>query len=373
MKNDKRTLRILISDSVRIWGGAQRFIVELADGLAKRGHGIDVQTYPGAPLATRARARGLTVHEVRVRTDAAPWIVLPLARRMRRNPYDVVITTWDKDLRTTGLAAKLAGRGTMVVHTRECDDPVKNKARYRWFYTRIADAIVVNSRATLETTLRSAPWLNRERTFVLYKGIDLADYESPDPGPWRDRVDPGGDRVVVGYAGQLVARKRIDVVMRILAGREFDGFPWRFAIAGTGPETENLRAEASRLGIEDRVTFCGFVEDIHRWLAAIDVLVLPSFIEGFGYVLAEAGAAGKPSVAYRTSSVPEVVIDGETALLADPGDDAAFAANIRRLVTDPDLRARMGAAARRDVSERHGLDSMVERMESFLRERLAGK
>jgi glycosyltransferase involved in cell wall biosynthesis len=366
MDSANRLLRIRISDSIRIWGGAQRFIVELAEGLAARGHHVDIQTFPGAPLAERARERGLPVDEVRVRTDSAPWIVLPLAGRMRRNPYDVVITTWDKDLRTTGLAAKLARSGIHVVHTRECDDPLKDTARYRWFYTNVADLVVVNSEATLRTTLESAPWLDEARTFILYKGIDLRDYDPPNPGQWRDRLDPGGGNVVVGYAGQLIARKRIDVVLRALAGDSFEGLPWRFAVAGKGAEEDRLREEAKRLGVEDRVDFCGFVEDIHRWLAAIDVFVLPSFIEGFGYVLAEAGAAGKPSVAYRASSVPEVVKDGETALLADEGDDQGMASQLRRLVADSDLRARMGAAARRDVFERHGLDLMVERMEERL-------
>jgi glycosyltransferase involved in cell wall biosynthesis len=365
---NNRRLKLLISDSIRIWGGAQRFIVELAGGLSARGHRVDIQTYPGAPLAARARERGLRVFERRVRSDAAPWIVLPLAWRMRRSPYDAVITTWDKDLRTTGLAARLAGRGTLVVHTRECDDPLKNKARYRWFYTNIANRIVVNSEATLRTTLASAPWLKRERTFVLYKGIDLADYESADPGPWRERLDPGGDRVVIGFAGQLVWRKRVDVLMRVLAGRAFGGLPWHLALAGTGPDEAKLRGLTEELNIADRVTFCGFVEGVHSWFKAIDVFVLPSFIEGFGYVLAEAGAAGKPSVAYRASSIPEVVIDGETALLADEGDDDAMAVQLRRLVADPDLRAQMGAAARRDVFERHGLDGMVERMEKQLLE-----
>jgi glycosyltransferase involved in cell wall biosynthesis len=368
MADTNRKLSIKISDSIRIWGGAQRFIVEMAEGLAARGHNLTIQTFPGAPLAARARERGLAVQEVAVRTDSAPWTVLPLAWRMRRRPVDVVVTTWDKDLRTTGLAAKLAGRGTCVVHTRECDDPLKDKARYKWFYTNVADLVVVNSRATLRTTLESAPWLDEARTFILYKGIDLADYETPDPGQWRDRLDPGGGHVVVGYAGQLIARKRIDVVMRALAGAPFDGLPWRFAVAGKGPEEETLREEAGRLGIEDRVSFCGFVEGIHRWLAAIDVFVLPSFIEGFGYVLAEAGAAGKPCVAYRASSVPEVVKDGETALLADEGDDEGMAAQLLRLVGDGDLRARMGEAARRDVFERHGLDLMVDRMETRLLE-----
>jgi len=377
MSDDKKKLKILISDSIRIWGGAQRFIVELAAGLSRRGHDVCIQTFPGSPLADRARRIGLEVSEVAVRMDSAPWIVLPQAMQMRRRPYDVVITTWDKDLRTTGLAARLAsklgGRAALVIHTRECDDPLKNKARYRWFYNHVADRIVVNSRATLNSTLASAPWLDASRTFILYKGIELEDYRSLDAGQWREKLHPDVYDVVIGYAGQLIARKRIDAVMRMLAGPEFEGLPWRFAIAGTGPEEAELREEARQLGIEDRVIFCGFVEDVHRWFVGIDLFVLPSFIEGFGYVLAEAGAAGKPSVAYRASSVPEVVREGKTALLAAEGNDAEFAAHILRLAGDPNLRAKMGAAARRDVFERHGLDSMVDRMEQYMLEQAEGQ
>jgi glycosyltransferase involved in cell wall biosynthesis len=375
--DDNKRLKILISDSARIWGGAQRFILELAVGLTGRGHDVSIQTFPRSPLSARARERGLDVNEVAVRIDAAPWIVLPMMIRMRRRPNDVVITTWDKDLRTTGLAARLAawpgGDGALVLHTRECDDPLKNRLRFRWFYNRVADRILVNSRATLNSTLAAAPWLDPDRTFILYKGVDLDDYRSLDAGHWRKRLHPDVYDVAIGFAGQLVARKRIDAVMRMLAGPEFEGMPWRFAIAGTGPEERALRAEAGRLGIDDRVIFCGFVEDIHRWLMAIDVFVLPSFVEGFGYVLAEAGAAGKPSVAYRASIVPEVVREGKTALLAAEGDDAEFAAHILRLAGDPDLRARMGAAARRDAFARHGLDSMVERMERFLLEQVESR
>lgn len=364
-------LRILISDSIRIWGGAQRFILELSAGLTARGHEVVIRTYPGSPLAARARAQSLPVDEVRIRADSAPWIVLPSAWHMRRRPYDAVITTWDKDLRTTGLAARLAGRGTLVIHTRECDDPVKNKARYRWFYTRVADHIVVNSEATMNTTLASVPWLDRERVTVLYKGIDLEDYRTLDPGPWSARLDPNDSRVVVGFAGQLVGRKRVDVLMHALATPDFASLPWHLAIAGTGPAEQSLRQEAKKLGINDHVTFCGFVEDLPRWMSAIDVLVLPSLIEGFGYVLAEAGAAGKPCVAYRASSVPEVLKDSETGLLADYGNDAELAAHLKRLVADAPLRERMGAAARRDVFERHGLETMVTRAEELL-QRLVG-
>lgn len=359
-----RSLRILFADSIRIWGGAQRFILETASGLTSRGHQVTIQTYPGTPLAARARDHGLPVKEVATRTDAAPWTVLPLAAQMRRRPYDVVVTTWDKDLRTAGLAARLCGRGTLVIHTRECDDPLKNRRRYRWFYNRIADHILVNSRATLDTTLNSAPWLDRKRTSILYKGIELRDYDSLDPSGWRGRLDPDGNRVIVGYAGQLVDRKRIDVLLRQLANPDVAALPWHLALAGRGPAEQRLRTQVRRLGLDDRVTFCGFVDAVHDWLGAIDIFVLPSLIEGFGYVLAEAGAAGKPSVAYRASSVPEVVVEGETALLAESGDDAEFGRHLKCLITDAGLREKMGAAARRDVYRRHGLDTMVERMEA---------
>ena len=72
--------------------------------------------------------------------------------------------------------------------------------------------------------------------------------------------------------------------------------PWHLALAGRGSAEQRLRAQVRRLGLDDRVTFCGFVDAVHDWLGAIDIFVLPSLIEGFGYVLAEAGAAGKPSV-----------------------------------------------------------------------------
>jgi glycosyltransferase involved in cell wall biosynthesis len=358
--------RILISDTIRMWGGAQRFILELAEGLTARGHHVAIQTFPGSPLAVRARDHGLPVFEVATRVDAAPWTVLPLAWKFRRNPYDFVITTFDKDLRTTGLAARLAGGGTKVIHTRECDDPVKNKVRYRWFYTKVAHHIIVNSRATQKTTLDSAPWLHKDRTSILYKGIDLSDYDPPDPGPWNERLNPGGDRVVIGYAGQLIARKRLDVVMRLLAASDFEDLPWTLAIVGKGPDEQKLHDEADRLGISDRVIFSGFVSDVHRWMAAIDIFILPSFIEGFGYVLAEAGAAGKPSVAYRASSIPEVVVENKTAFLAAEGNDNEFAAHMKTLITDSDLRKKMGDAARMDTFERHGLDKMIDRTEEIL-------
>ena len=353
-----------MADSVRMWGGAQKWVVELGEGLAKRGHHVVVQTHPGTPLVDRAAERGLTVREVATRMDSAPWTVIPVAAHIKRHRYDIVLTSFDKDLRTTGLAAKLSGAGTRVLHFRHNDDPLKNSIRHRWFFTKVADHVAVNSEATLDTTLRTAPWLDRSHTSVIYNGIDLSEYETADPGDWPQRLRPAGGEVVVGYAGQLIPRKRVDVLMQALASAPARDLPWRLAIAGEGPELQSLRMEAQRLDIADRVDFCGFVSDLPSWMCAIDFLVLPSLIEGFGYVLAEAAAAGKPSVAFAASSIPEVVIDGETALLAAADDNDGFAAHLTAMISDAEMRKRMGAAARQDAFRRHGLDRMVSDIEN---------
>lgn len=359
-------LRILLSNTIRLWAGAERFVLDAAVGLTERAHEVTVQSYPGTPLLERANAAGLKVMATRVRTDAAPWTVLPLAWRLRRQRFDVVWTTRDKDLRTTGLAAKLAGRGIKVVHSRECDDPIKQSPQYRWFFRAVANRVVVNSESTARTTLNSAPWLAPERMDLLYKGIELAPWENAEAGDWPQRFGVKDGEVVLGYAGQLVPRKRVDLLMRLLAGDTLRSKPWRLVLAGKGPAEGTLRSLAEELRIEDRVCFCGFVEELPAWMKAIDFLVLPSLIEGFGYVLTEAMAASRPVTAYGASSIPEIVRDGVSGLIAPARDDASLAPLLSRLIEDPQLRREMGAKGHDEVRTRFSLDTMLDTMEEIL-------
>jgi glycosyltransferase involved in cell wall biosynthesis len=89
-------------------------------------------------------------------------------------------------------------------------------------------------------------------------------------------------------------------------------------------------------------------------------------VEGFGYVLAEAMAAGVPIVAFDASSVPEVVTRDESALLASPDDEDSFATQLLRLVDDRELRRRLGAHGREEAQRRHSLERMIDTMEGIL-------
>jgi len=119
------------------------------------------------------------------------------------------------------------------------------------------------------------------------------------------------------------------------------------------------------LGLEEVVTFTGLRRDVPELLGLFDLFVLQSLWEGFGLVLAEAMAMSKAVVATDVDAIPEVVEDRVTGLLVPPRDSQTLAAQIIRLLDDPDLRARMGANGRRRVEGHFTSEIMVGKLESL--------
>lgn len=348
-------MHLVIANSTRVLAGAERFVRDAAHGLTRRGWRVTVLGYPGSPLLEAAAAEGLPTWAARTRADSAPWTVLPLAAALARRRADVLLTCYEKDLRTVGWAARVARRPIRIVHSRECDTPLKPRLHYRLHYQKVPDLILANSEATRQTTLRSAPWLDPARVRVVPKAVD-PDRFFPRPIP-----SPGVPRI--GFAGQLVPRKRVDSLLEGLV--RLTDREWTLEIAGSGPEELTLRRLAGAT-LPGRVTFHGQVDDMPAWLASLDLLVLPSVVEGFGYVLAEAMAIGRPVVAMRSSSAPEVVRDGQTGRLADPADPRGLSDAIAWLLDDPARRRRLGQAAAEDARERFALPLMLDRLEDAL-------
>jgi glycosyltransferase involved in cell wall biosynthesis len=148
----------------------------------------------------------------------------------------------------------------------------------------------------------------------------------------------------------LYPRKGVDLLLRAFARLTTDAV---LRVVGVGPEGERLEQLAHDLKIANRVCFLGhlpFAGLVAEYQNAA-IFALPTEQEGFGIVFLEAMASSLPIIATRVAAVPEVVSDGVTGLLIDPGDEAALAQALEQLLRDPALRARLGNAGRAHVAQ----------------------
>ncbi|MBK9515736.1 MAG: glycosyltransferase [Anaeromyxobacter sp.] len=155
---------------------------------------------------------------------------------------------------------------------------------------------------------------------------------------------------VLGFVGRVVRDKGIPELWRAWLGLRQALPDLHWVLVGPVEDGDPVPPEVlAGLRADPRVHLTGQDEDTPPLFAAMDVVALPSFREGFGLVTAEAGAMGLPVVASRVTGIVDAVVDGETGTLVPAGDEAALAAALRRYLTDPALAARHGAAARARV------------------------
>ena len=151
-----------------------------------------------------------------------------------------------------------------------------------------------------------------------------------------------GDRIILSVGRLSKEKAQADLIRAFARLRDTNpDLQAKLVIVGEGPERAKLEAETNSTGVADRVIFTGQVSNVRPYYAITDVLANVSHSEGSPYVLLEAMAAGVPIVATAVGGVPEMLSDGESATLVPPGDSAAMAAAMGRLLKDEDLSRRL--------------------------------
>ena len=353
MSSSPRPYRLSFVNSMRSWGGAEVWMLETALALRDRGCAVEFVTNPDSELRARASAEGLPVKPLTIRIDGAPWTIAALAAHLRQTGATALVANRTKDVKVAAPAGRLA-RMPCVLATRESDFPLKDRLDYRWYFQVLCTGVLVNSLATRQTILESGPWLDPERVHLLYKGIDI------------DRFVPGGapsGRPVVGAVGQLIERKGIPELMRAWTAIDAQERAERpvLRLAGEGILQAELERWRAGLRRPEDVELLGYTENVEKFYQGLHILAMPSHAEGFGLAAAEALACEVPVIAGDASSLPEIVVDGETGLLVPPGDSDALLAALIKLLDDPALARRLGLAGRELVVSRYPREKTLNR------------
>ncbi len=190
---------------------------------------------------------------------------------------------------------------------------------------------------------------------VIHNGALVTDV-SPPPVP--------GGEVRIGAVGRLSPEKGLEVLVEALPSVP----GCRLVLVGEGPERAKLEELVRTLALGDRVQLAGWVDPPWTATWAFDVLVMPSFMEGFPLVIVEAMLAGIPVVASNVGGIPEIVAEGETGLLVPPNDAAALAGALRTVVDDPGLRQQMAVRCRSVARQSFTAETMAARFEALYRE-----
>ncbi|MHC4667554.1 MAG: glycosyltransferase [Planctomycetota bacterium] len=206
-----------------------------------------------------------------------------------------------------------------------------------------------------------------EQTSLVYQGTDLARFKPSEARRREARQRypvPENAAPVLGNVGSFEPRKGQTVLLEAVARLRETLPDAHLMLVGDGPDEEMLRAQVAERGLAAHVSFHPFTREPAHVFEVIDILVLSSlYKEGLPNVLLEALAMGRPVVASRLAGVPEVVLDGRTGWMVEPGDAAALAAAVARLGADPAEARRLGAEGRRliarDFDKRRQFDAFL--------------
>jgi glycosyltransferase involved in cell wall biosynthesis len=386
-----RVLRVIARLNL---GGPALHVAYLTEGLRNRGY--DTTLVAGTlargegSMAHVAEERGIEVEMLPdLHREISPYHDLRAARRlaaiMHRVRPHILHTHTAKAGAIGRTAALLAGkaRPPITVHTfhghvlRGYFGPVQGG-----FFRLVERGLASTTTALVAVSpevrddlvaLGVAP---REKFTIIRLGIELEERIGADPDA-RERtrrvLGIAPDRFTIGWIGRMTAVKRTDDILLAVKLVRDSGVDACLCLVGDGPDREQVEKKAHELGIVKSCFFLGYQEDVARYYAAFDALVLPSANEGTPVSAIEALAGGRPVVATRVGGVPDVVRDGVDGFLVDPGDVEALAERLGRLAADPALGQRMGETGRDHVLSRYSVDRLVGDIDALYRRLLAEK
>lgn len=355
------TMKIIHLVSNKVWGGGERYALDLCKALRAEGHDVAVWCRKGTAPAEVFASEGLLAGTLPLAGMLDVVSAIRLSSVLRGTEGGVTIHVHNfKDASTAVLARRMSGTADRVriVATRHLVKPARTD-RSHLITLNALDRIVFVSQLALDEFMTTKPALHNGLTTVIHNAVNLP------ACPHTPHTDPV---VRVLFAGRVVPEKGLHTLIDALV--RVKDLPWSLRICGTGdPEyMAGLRQQARTLGLERRIDWEGHVADMSSAYENADIMVVPSEgRESFGLVVLEAWARSLPVVSTDNGAQREIITDGTDGLLVPPANPDAMGKALRRLISDRQLRQQMGDAGRQAFETRFSWDRFMRRMKAVYR------
>ncbi|ALP52174.1 hypothetical protein Tel_02885 [Candidatus Tenderia electrophaga] len=339
-------------------GGLELYMVRTSAALKAAGDEVLAIVGPASRIV-----EGLRRHEIDTEAIKVLFAPLPLAAAKRLSKLidtkriDVVHVHWGKDLALAALAKRSSTRAPRLVYTRHMQiTRAKKDIYHRWLYAQIDRLLTITDAMNAKVRQCLAPRM-AERVHTLYHGV--AGVDSPITAEQRHRLRSTwfvpDAAILVGVFSRLERPKGQHLLLEALCQARDEGLPLYALVVGHTMDAQyvaELKSRVREYGLDDRIHFEGFTDNVQCWMQACDIVALTTWEETFGLVLVEAMRAGVAVIGSDRGGVPEIVHHDKNGLLFRSFDADDFYIKVRRLAVDADLRKRLALAGKRDADER---------------------
>lgn len=353
---------ICLFNSEKAWGGGEKWHLETSVYLKQKKYNVIVYCQKGSELHKRLEKKGVEIRLISISNLSFlnPFKIVQLLLFFLKDKPNTVIYNISKDIKVGALAAKLAGV-KMIIYRRGSAIPIRNNFLNRWYFKNIISKILVNSYETKKTINLNNPKMFPEQNIrVIYNGLNLKDYKLLKVK--RDSV------FTIGNLGRLEYQKNQTALLDLAFLLKQKTSNFKLIIGGEGRQLTALKFKAKQLNVLDVVDFKGGIRNVNKFMSQLDVFVLTSHWEGFGYVITEASYLKKPIIAYDISSNPEVVVNHKTGFLVEKDNLEELVNRVVELKENPILLQQMGAAGNQFVKDNFDANINQQKVENYLLE-----
>lgn len=285
-------MNIAFVNSTKKWGGVKTWCINTATEFAKLGtHSVIFGKDPR--LIKRAGERGIEAYQIRFGFDYNPLLVGKFLTFFTKKNIDCVIVNVGKDLKSAGLAARIAG--IPVIHRIGSPGDLRNTLENTALHYIIRPSVICCSEYTRRGLLQNLPYLEKFNSVTIHPGVKISSHV----------LAPHAKRTFITTSQLNKDKRHADVIdaCKILADA---GMEFSLIIVGEGTLSEKLKEQVQRLGLNGHIRFTGYTNDVAKKLRDADFFILPSRSEPLGIALEEGMAGGLIPIARNAGGVPEI-------------------------------------------------------------------
>lgn len=362
-------MRILQVSSAEFLGGGERYLADLTNALVARGHEVFAALRPNSPLVAQLSIPTDNILTLALRNSLDAPGARSLANFTRQNQIEIVHAHMARDYPLAAYASA-RNRDARLIVTRHVLFPMNRL--HKLTLSRVAKVIAVSEAVAVQ--LRAERIIADEKIAVILNGVDTARFDKAlaefDRDAFLRKWKLPADARLIGTVGELKALKGQEEFLQAAAeiSREIPNA--HFIVAGVDSSRDQrqrklLEQLTNSLGLQARVRFSNWLDDIAELYCALDIFVSASRAESFGLALAEAMATGTAVIATMTEGAKQLIAAGQTGVLVQVEDADAIARAAIILLTDDSQRNRISTAAQAVVHERFSLARMVDATEKI--------